>query len=86
MKIENLERAVRAKDELEKLDKAISNLNKFKDNCGFLISEHTDQSGAFIDYQYVNGNYSPIYGDILKFTKQKFAEARAALVAEINSL
>jgi len=89
MDIKNLERAVEAKHELFKLEEAIKNLNMMsneKGKVGFLISEHKDHSGASVDYQYVNGNYHPLYADILEYTKKRFNVARDQLIAEIKSL
>lgn len=90
MKIENLERASRAKDELKELNKALKTFEKMGEkeagNLGLVIGEHNDSSGNAVSYQYVNGNYHPMYAEILEMTKKRFEQARDDLVLEIKSL
>jgi hypothetical protein len=87
MKIENLERANTISNELKRLDDAIISLNSVDPNkIGFLISEYQDKSGFFVDYQYKNENYHPMYKDIIEFIQKRFAQAKIDLVNEIESL
>ena len=86
MKIENLDRAIVAQEELTRLDKAISEFNKIKENNGFILAEHSDLSGFCVGYQYKNGNYHPMYQEILKFTRGRFIQARLDLLKEISEL
>lgn len=91
MKIENLDRAIVAQKELKKLDQAIAQFDCFADkqegnNMGFVIAEHIDGSGFYVDRQYKDGNYHPMYADILEFTREKFIQARLDLLKEIDKL
>lgn len=89
MDIKNLERAVEIKHELFKINDALKNLNGFPTEpgkVGFLISEHIDRSGNHVDFQYKNGDYHPVYAEILKFAKQKFQEVKDDIEKEIKTL
>jgi len=91
MDIKNLKRSVSAKEELERFDKALTDFTKFIEKqetgrLGFLIAAHSDCSGDCIQYQYKDGNFHPMYVEILEFAQNKFKEARAELIAEIESL
>lgn len=89
MKIENLARAQKVQLELRELDVAIKRFEKLRngsDNFGFSFAQYSDTSGCFIDKQYLDGDYHPMYNDILEFAYNKFVEARLDLLAEIEDL
>lgn len=89
MKVENMKRAINAKQELEALDLAITDMEKKKgdeDDLGFYILKHRDRSGFNIDVQFKENRYHPMYKEILEFTLNKFKEARKDLMKEIESL
>ena len=85
MKAENLQRAIRAADELKRLEKAIKTLEE-NEPRGLIISAHPDHSGFSLPKQYRNGNYHPMYGEIYEFIHQKFNEAKDDLMKEIAEL
>lgn len=86
MKIENLDRVIVAQQELKNLDQAIAEFGKIKENTGVILTEHRDGSGFRVDLQYKDGNYHPMYKDILEFVRVKFVEARLELLKEISEL
>ena len=84
MKLSNLLRAVSAREELERLEKALKAAKEL--SSGFVISDNRDDSGALVDYQYANGYHHPMYEDIKQFIINKLEEARENLLTEIASL
>lgn len=88
MKIENLDRAKAAQEELAALDLAIAEFDKIKENTGFMLTEfHGSFGDGFrVARQYKNGNYHPMYQEILAFTLDKFTQARLDLLQEISEL
>jgi len=92
MEIENIKLSISAKEELEQFDKALSDFNKFTQlkkaaiKIGVQSGNHTDCSGDCIQYQYKEGNFHPMYVEILEFARKKFEDAKEKLIAEINNL
>lgn len=89
MKIENLERALVASVELANLDHAIAQFDNFVQDTrstGFILTEHRDLSGFCAEVQYKDGNYHPMYAEILEFAREKFIQARLDLLKEISEL
>lgn len=86
MNVNNLERATKIKEELARLNEAIDALENSSDVRGFVVAEHKDCSGWYLDYQFKEGNFHPMYEDIKSFVHTKFIEAREQLLAEIDSL
>jgi hypothetical protein len=87
MNIDNLQRASNAKVELEKLNKAIEEFAKFDmKRLGLFIGANKDGSGAGLDFQFKDGNYHPMYTEILEFVEKRFRQAKEELIAEIETL
>lgn len=84
MNIDNLQRAVDAKEELNNLNTAIENAKKLGD--GFIIACWFGERDGVIETQYKNGNYHPMYLEIKNFIIQKLEEAKEQLIKEIELL
>lgn len=85
MKIENMDRAINAKRELDNLNNAISVIQN-RERSAVMFNAHIDGSGFSVGLQYKNGDYHPMYDDIMSYVEVKFKEARDELIAEIESL
>lgn len=85
MNIENMNRAIMAKKEIDELSDAISIIENRKQSA-VMFNAHRDCSGFSIGIQYKNGNYHPMYEDIMSYVETRFKEARNELVSEIELL
>lgn len=85
MNIENLDKAMARRKELEEINGAIKALEKYN-GSSITFAEHNDRSGFYVTRQYKDGAGHPMYKDIMKFVTQRFKQAREELIKEIEQL
>jgi len=88
MQLKNVERAKKIDNELKEIELAIAKTTLLAEkSTGFLLSEHSDQSGISVGYIYLNGNYpKELYKAIAEDALKRFKEYKEKLLEEIETL